>query len=223
VLWFLRPVRRQSQAFAPEYVASLRSSILESPFLSANTLNARFSSTRGFSITFRPSGMGRLLKHFPTFGPYLDKVMGSRSNAFFLNPLVLGQGTYVSPHIDCSLRSFTRPDEPPLPSKVSVLYVDVPQPFEGGTLILHRQKPVARVEPKSNLLVEFLGSLKHEVTAVERCGPEGEPASRVSLVCEHYRLPEELLERVPEFLLNTKRPFADFMGSQDTDEIPCPG
>ena len=219
-LWYFQPVRRQQRAFEAGYIERLRDAILTSPYLSTSTLNERFATTRGFSVTFQRSGLAHVQKVFPIFAPYLERVMERRSNAFFLNPLVLGKGNYVSPHVDCSLRSYTRPLEPPCPSKVSVLYVDVPQPFEGGWLILHRAREVARLVPESNLLIEFQGYLKHEVTAVERCGTESSPAARISLVCEHYRLPPKLLEMIPEFYLNSKRKFEDFLGEALGGQTP---
>jgi len=204
-LWYLRPVTQRKEAFPSEWLDHVRERILKSPLLAASTLNAGFAGTQGFSLTFKAEGRDRLNKHFPEFVPYLESVITPTCNAWFLNPLLIMKGNRVAPHIDCSLKSWTRPDIPPYPEKVSVLYVQVPQDMQGGQLILHRKKPLATVNPQTNLLVEFQGSLRHEVCAVECSTP------RISLVLESYRLPDDLLDRVPDFFARSKRPFEEFM------------
>jgi hypothetical protein len=82
---------RVSDAFPLRYVDELRDSILASPYLAANNLNYRFTGTRGFSVVFRREGLARVREEFPSFAPYLDAVVDERCNAFFLNPLVIGQ------------------------------------------------------------------------------------------------------------------------------------
>ena len=204
-LWYLRPVSRRQNAFPEAWLDEVRGRILKSPLLAASTLNAGFAGTQGYSLTFRRDGLDKVHKHFPEFVPYLETAMYKDGNAFFLNPLLIMKGARVAPHIDCSLKSWTRPDVPPYPQKVSVLYVQVPADMQGGELILHRRRPITTVRPRTNLLVEFQGSLRHEVCAVECSTP------RISLVLESYLLPDELLDRVPEFFARSKRPFDDFL------------
>lgn len=212
-LWYLHPVVQRKDAFPTTWLEHLKERILSSPLLAASTLNAGFAGTQGYSLTFRREGLDRLKKHFPEFVPYLETVMEDTSNAFFLNPLLIMKGNRVAPHIDCSLKSWTRPDVPPYPQKVSVLYVQVPDDMQGGQLILHRKRPISTVRPQTNLLVEFLGNLRHEVCAVECSTP------RISLVLESYQLPDDLLDRVPEFFARSKRPFEDFM--QEAMSLPA--
>ena len=131
-----KPVRTCSRALSHDQAEALRRGILESPFLAGTTLNMRFASTWGFSVAFRREGLAKLRKTFPEYVPYLDLVMESRYNAFFLNPLVIFRGGSVEPHVDCSLRSYTLPLEPPCPGKVSVFYAQVPERLEGGELLL---------------------------------------------------------------------------------------
>jgi hypothetical protein len=172
----------------------------------------RFASTWGFSVAFRRAGMERVQKIFPAFVPYLDMVMESDYNAFFLNPLVIFRGGQVQPHIDCSLRSYTAPLEPPFPGKVSVYYAQVPDGLEGGELLLsdERGRDLGRVKPVPNLLVQFDGELMHQVTPFQGSDNAELDRSRISLVCEHYRLNDTLLTRIPDFHLETSREFGEF-------------
>ncbi len=216
-LGFFRPYVKAERAFSPEWLETVRQAVVSSPLLASSTLNARFTGTLGFSIAFRREGLDKMSHHFPAFGPYLEAVLHPRGNAFFLNPLVIHHGHHVAPHIDRSLKSWTVPDIPPFPLKVSVLYVDVPEDLQGGELVLHRLGPVTTVVPAPNLLVQFHGKLRHEVKAVTS---ELKDRPRISLVCEHYRLPPELLERVPDFFVRTKRKFDDFLAQELEDTEP---
>lgn len=205
-------------AFSQAQMDALRPAILGSPYLAENNLNYRFSGTRGFSVVFRIEGVDRVRDTFPAFAPYLDHVLDARCNAFFLNPLVLGEapdegatGARVAPHVDRSLRSYTLPMEPPNPRFVTVLYVEVPEGMQGGVLRLyHRLLPVGRVIPREGDLVWFQGGLRHEVTAVR----VGAGQQRVSLVCEHYQLPAALLERIPVFTVRSTRGFEGFLAAE---------
>lgn len=197
-------------AVPEDQLEALRQAVLSSPYLAANTLNHRFSGTRGFSVVFTQEGKARVARQFPAFSEYLDLVLHPRCNAFFLNPLVVQGGSRVAPHVDRSLRSFTKPDEPPNPVRVVVLYLQVPEELTGGRLILHGNRPLVDIEPAANKLVFFRGDLRHEVTELE--AREGQ--ERISLVCEQYRLPAALLERVPPFEIRSKRPFEEFLQAE---------
>lgn len=180
------------------------------PLLSVTTLNTGFSGTEGFSIAMTRSGLPRLEKSFPLFHRYLEKVVPDRCNAFFINPLVIAEGSRVAPHIDRSLSSWCRPDLPPYPLKVSVLYLEVPPDLVGGRLLLHPprlaflKKP--EIVPQTGLLFEFRGDLRHEVAEVRQA-----KTPRISLVMEHYELPPYLLRKIPDFFVRSKRPFESFM------------
>lgn len=208
-----KPVRCQSEALTLAEATALRQAILDSPWLSATTLNMRFASTWGFSVAFRREGLPRLLRTFPAFVPYINIVLEDGYNAFFLNPLVIFRGGQVQPHIDCSLRSYTLPLEPPFPGKVSVYYAQVPAGLEGGHLVLSdgHGRQLAKVVPLPNMLVQFDGELMHQVTPFEGSQCAELERSRISLVCEHYHLPDTLLPRVPDFHLETSRQFGEFL------------
>ncbi|MBT9582165.1 2OG-Fe(II) oxygenase [bacterium] len=207
-----KPVRCQTGVLPADQAAALRQSVIDSPWLSDTTLNMRFASTWGFSVAFRRGGLARLRKIFPAFVPYLDVVLEDGYNAFFLNPLVIFRGGQVEAHIDCSLRSYTAPLEPPFPGKVSVYYAQVPDQLQGGQLLLSRGdgKELARVTPVPNMVVQFDGELMHQVTPFQGSDCAELDRSRISLVCEHYRLSDTLLTRVPDFHFESSRQFGEF-------------
>lgn len=206
---WLRPFRTIPDFLEPADLERLREELLASSYLAETTLNERFAGTYGFTVVFKAAGLERLRQHFPALAPYLARVLHPRCNAFYLNPLVIRRGARVAPHIDQSLRSWVSPLEPGFPVKVSVLYLQVPPGLQGGDLVLYRggDQPLPPIHPRPNLLAEFRGTVRHEVTEVT--GEELPP--RVSLVCEQYRLRREVLDEVPDFAVKSKRPFADFL------------
>lgn len=206
---WLRPYRAVTGLLTPEELGQVRDGILDSPYLAETDLNARFRGTRGFRVLFRREGLPQVLRDFPRFAPYLERVLHPRCNGFHLNPLVIERGVRVEPHRDLSLGSWLHPLTPDFPVKVSVLYVDRPEGLAGGQLVLHGRRPLATFDPRPNLLVEFLGSLRHEVTEVQSQGPS--PPPRISLVCEQYRLTPAQLDRLPTYAVRTRRPFGDFL------------
>jgi hypothetical protein len=206
-----RPLFRAEQdVFEQDFVKDTAAFVRSHPLLAGTTLNARFSGTQGFSIALTRSGFARLEKNFPPFHRYVEKVTPDRCNAFFINPLVIAEGSHVAPHIDRSLGPWCRPDLPPYPVKVSVLYLEVPDDLVGGRLLLHPPfwsllaKP--EIVPKTGLLFEFRGDLRHEVAEVTQAH-----TPRISLVMEQYELPPYLLRKIPDFHVRSKRTFESFM------------
>ncbi|HIK17198.1 MAG TPA: 2OG-Fe(II) oxygenase [Leptolyngbyaceae cyanobacterium M33_DOE_097] len=183
--------------FSTRYLSKLRSKILACPYFAVNNLNRDFVGTKGFSVVFQRSHLEEVERQFPFFKPYLDKALEPSCNAFYLNPLLLKQGSRVDPHIDRSLRSYCKTIEPPL--LVSVLYVQVPDSLQGGELVLrnHRQQ-VGFIYPRTNTLLCFQGDLTHSVNAV------AVPGERLSLVCEQYCLEEKELQDIPEFVIESR-------------------
>jgi predicted 2-oxoglutarate/Fe(II)-dependent dioxygenase YbiX len=185
-------------AFAIAYLNDLRGEIQACPYFATNNLNRDFIGTKGFSVVFQRSQIATVELQFPFFKPYLDRALQPNCNAFYLNPLLLKQGSRVDPHIDRSLRSYCKAIEPPL--CVSVLYVQVPANLEGGELILrnHRQQKVGQIPPQVNTLLYFQGDLTHAVNAVQT------PGTRLSLVCEQYALSDRELREIPEFAIESR-------------------
>lgn len=189
--------RQQPNAFSIAYLTDLRGEILACPYFAVNNLNRDFINTKGFSIVFQRSQLAAVERQFPFFKPYLDRALLPACNAFYLNPLLLQQGSRVDPHIDRSLRSYCKTIDPP--TVVSVLYVQVPSPLQGGELVLrnHRQQ-VGQIKPQTNTLLHFQGDLTHSVNAVTV------PGMRLSLVCEQYSLTEVELQDIPEIAIESR-------------------
>lgn len=148
-------------------------------------------------MVFQRSQLGEVERRFPFFKPYLDRALLPSCNAFYLNPLLLQEGSRVDPHIDRSLRSYCKTIEPPM--VVSVLYVQVPSNLQGGELMLHSHKQqVGQIKPQVNTLLYFQGDLTHSVNAVKTAG------TRLSLVCEQYSLSESELQDIPAFTVESR-------------------
>ncbi len=193
----MRYYQQLSNSFPLGYLNDLWGEIQACSYFAVNNLNRDFVGTKGFSVVFQRSGLKRVERQFPFFKSYLDVALQSNCNAFYLNPLLLKEGSRVDPHIDRSLRSYCKSIEPP--AIVSVLYVRIPEEMKGGELILRRQKQqVGQITPKTNTLVYFQGDLTHSVNAVTSKG------NRLSLVCEQYSLLDEELESIPEFIVESR-------------------
>ncbi len=184
-------------AFPITYLNDLRGEILACRYLAINNLNRDFIGTKGFSVVFQRSELGEVERRFPFFKPYLERALQPTCNAFYLNPLLLQEGSRVDPHIDRSLRSYCKTVEPPV--VVSVLYVQVPLNVQGGELVLRRHKQrVGQIKPQVNTLLYFQGDLTHSVNAVKTAG------TRLSLVCEQYSLSETELQDIPAFTVESR-------------------
>ena len=153
--------------------------------------------TKGFSVVFQRSGLAQVEQQFPFFKPYLNLALQPTCNAFYLNPLLMKEGSRVEPHIDRSLRSYFKTIEPP--ALVSVLYVQVPSDMKGGELVLHcHKRQVGQIKPQMNTLLYFQGNLTHSVNPVKT------PGNRLSLICEQYSLSEAELQEIPQFTVESR-------------------
>jgi Rps23 Pro-64 3,4-dihydroxylase Tpa1-like proline 4-hydroxylase len=183
---------QRHNVFPIEYLNELRSQILYSPYLAASQLSDSFAGTKGFSVIFKRSGIGKIEQHFSFFEPYLKAALKQACNAFYLNALVLESGTRIEPHVDCSISSYGMMFA--IPNLVSVLYVQVPHDLKGGELVLQTNEHQAgAIHPRTNTLLYFRGDLVHSVNEVKSSQP------RISLVCEQYNLSETRLQPIPEF------------------------
>ncbi|MBD2344240.1 2OG-Fe(II) oxygenase [Anabaena subtropica] len=193
----MKHYQQQPNAFPSEYLNNLWGEIQACPYFAINNLNRDFVGTKGFSVVFRRSHISTVEQKFPYFQSYLDLALQPECNAFYLNPLLLKEGSRVDPHIDRSLRSYCKTIEPPM--FVSVLYVRVPENMEGGELVLKSHKrQLGQIKPQTNTLLHFQGDLTHSVNAVKT------PGNRLSLVCEQYSLSDEELADIPEFTIESR-------------------
>jgi 2OG-Fe(II) oxygenase superfamily len=183
---------KRLNVFSLEYLDELKSAIILSPYLAASQLSDRFTSTRGFSVVFKRSGIPEVVRQFPYFQPYLQVALKSSCNAFYLNSLIVESDGYVETHVDCSLSSYGKVWT--IPNLVSVLYVQVPEDLKGGELVLEKDDcKLAQISPQFNTLLYFIGNLFHSVNPVQSSQP------RISLICEQYTLDPERLQSIPEF------------------------
>lgn len=190
--------QQRSNVFPSRHLDDLRGAILACPYFAVNNLNRDFVDTKGFSIVFQRSHIAQVEQQFPYFKPYLDQVLDPGCNAFYLNPLLLRQGSRVDPHIDRSLRSYCKTILPPL--LVSVLYVQVPTGLHGGELVLrNRKQQVGAIVPTTNTLIVFQGDLTHSINAMQTAG------ERLSVVCEQYSLEDVELRDIPPFTVESRR------------------
>lgn len=188
---------QQTNVFPAAYLNDLRGEILACPYFAVNNLNRDFVGTKGFSVVFQRSRVSTVAQRFPFFKPYLDIALQPACNAFYLNPLLLVEGSRVDPHIDRSLRSYCKTIAPP--ALVSVLYIQVPPNLRGGELVLRNHKrQVGQVKPEVNTLLCFQGDLTHAVNPVQASG------TRLSLVCEQYSLSDLELQEIPEFTIESR-------------------
>jgi hypothetical protein len=193
----LKYYRQHLDAFPLSYLNDLRGEILASSYLAVNNLNRDFVGTQGFSVVFQRLGLETVKQKFPFFKPYLDLVLQPTCNAFYLNPLLLREGSRVDPHIDRSLRSYCKTIDPP--TIVSVLYVQLPKALQGGELVLRNHKQqVGQIKPQVNMVVHFQGDLTHSVNTLKV------PDTRLSLVCEQYSLSDAELQDIPEFTVESR-------------------
>ncbi|MGK7951493.1 MAG: 2OG-Fe(II) oxygenase [Xenococcaceae cyanobacterium] len=156
----------KSKAFSLDYLKTLEKQILSCPYLSVNQLSDSFAGTKGFSVVFKRSGIEEVIYYFPFLQQYIKTALNSTCNAFDLNPLIIEPGTYVEPHIDCSISSYV--EKYITPTIVSVLYIKVPTDLKGGELQLQKNDfKLENIEPKVNTLLYFRGNLKHSVSQVK--------------------------------------------------------
>mgnify|MGYP001355695201 CR=1 FL=1 len=187
----------KNNVLSDRYLNDLWNKISSHAYFSVNNLNRDFVKTKGFSVVFQRDGLSIVEQKFPFFKPYLDLAIQPDCNAFYLNPLLLEEGSRVDPHIDRSLRSYYKTIDSPF--LVSVLYVRVPENMMGGELILKSGKRhVAKITPQRNSLIYFQGDLIHAVNPVKTAG------SRLSLVCEQYALSTSEMEDIPLFTVESR-------------------
>jgi len=199
----LAAVSVQSEVLPAAALQALAESLLRSPFLQANVLNARFSTTQGFSVIFQDPA--DLLRNYPETAAFLDLLQAPQTNLYYLNVLAIGEQGCVERHVDHSIRGYD--PRLPLPQQVSVLYVQVP-PMQGGALLLYDDggQEVQRLLPCTGMLIHFPGQTRHAVEAIRQTD-----GLRLSLVCEQYRLKPAELQALPHFTLKSTAGFEAYL------------
>lgn len=198
----------EHDAFDPSYRDLCFAAILDSPHLGNSPLGPEFVNTKGFSLVFRRENLPLVLKDHPYLVTYLQKVTFPSCNAFYINPLVLGSGSRVDQHVDCRLLSERQVRI--IPNLVSIWYVRFDANVEGGELVLQiAPDKIATLRPVTNDLVHFRGNLIHHV------GELRTPTLRVTVVCEQYNLPDDIVTFFPEYALILDSDVAPRVGPVD--------
>lgn len=188
---------RTAGAFPATYLETLAQGILNADELGPSPLGQEFVNTRGFSLVFRRSRIGDMCDAYPYLSHFLEKAVFPASNAFYVNPLVLHGTSRVAPHVDCRL--IKEKNLRIIPNIVSVLYVSVEENMEGGELCLFSgTEDEFSIQPRTNDLIHFRGDIIHSVSEVRT------PADRISVVCEQYNLPEEVISSFPDSCVITR-------------------
>eukprot|EP00210_Caulerpa_lentillifera_P000140 g135.t1 len=180
------------------------------PLIRANNLNAEnFNSTSGWLVEFNLEGIEQFkaIPELQLVMPFFDKVRNPDSNAFVMNLLIADQTPpgkdAVGVHQDNTV-GIRHPDEF-YAHQVDVLYVKIPDGFQGGELEAwpdeHSKSEFNKVvvQPQANTLVEFKGTAYHRV---RRFTSYGEP--RIGLVLEQYRIEPIYYGYTIDFCLNKK-------------------
>lgn len=139
--------------------------------------------------------------------PFFERVRKTESNAFVMNLLIADQTPpgkdAVGVHQDNTVGIDHEDDF--YAHQVDVLYVKIPEGFQGGELeawdeqFEESEYNKIVVQPSDNTLVEFKGTAFHRV---RRFTSNGEP--RIGLVLEQYRIEPRFFDLTVEFCLNEK-------------------
>lgn len=205
-----RHFSEQYDVFSESYLNEIAEVIMNSGYLAENVLNYRFGTTLGFSLIFKSAMAHKVYEKFSIFKDYIEKIDANAFNVYYLNALVLQENSKVERHIDYSLGPYGK--KLPFPKRVSVLYVSIPEMNGGKLRLLNPLNNVliTEIEPVENKLVFFNGNLKHEVTEIESIDSK-EHRSRISLVCEQYKLNRSQLSKIPDFTVKSSIPFHNFL------------
>ena len=195
---------------APREFRSLKSHLSSHSLITDNQLNQEnFANTRGWIAKFSNEGIERWrsIPEMYDIVPYFDRVRNPQSNAFVMNLLIVeepaaGHKAAVGVHQDDTVA--IRHKDSFVAHQVNVLYIQVPKEMEGGQLEVwpsqheysEREKAVVFVE--ENLMAEFKGTAFHKVHGFNSPSRD----TRISLVLEQYRIPDEYYDQAVDFCLN---------------------
>ena len=150
-----------------------------SELVQKSPLGDEFVRARGFSAVFNRSSLGSIIEEVPYLERLLDHVLFPSTNAVFVNPLILSEGSRVDSHVDCRL--LQSENVRIIPTIVSVLYVEIDSDIAGGELVLNPDLDDEVVlVPRTNMVIQFRGDVVHRVRQIDGT------STRISLVCEQY-------------------------------------
>lgn len=218
---------QEKNIFDDAVLTEMTHTLLQSKLVGESTLSGTFSKnrSRGFATVFTKEGAAQLLQKWPILSTYwhwlnrkhenkntdIPANLAREGNAFYMNVLMVPPLPYegIGAHVDSTLSGICGWKDA-RPYCVSVVYLTVPSFLSGGELCLWNDgSMLAEIKPIQHQAVHFDGSLVHAVKPWKRYGhrilQRVDPVPyRVSLVCEQYQLPDEHLEQMPIFRVQSK-------------------
>jgi len=178
--------------------------------LSRSSLNPdNFGSTYSFQIYFNKYSKNDFLNSPYNLKPIYDifeRIKQPGTNAYVFNPIVLDglrvfekNTNKIRYHYDDTLDLSDNMGKLYLPVCVTILYIQVPEKFIGGTLKMHdfgylecHNLGIIEIRPEVGKKVVFRGDMHHGVSSLY-CSKD---TKRISLVFEQYNIPENRLNEV---------------------------
>jgi len=182
--------------------------IIKHSLLNKSLLNSiNFESSYSFSIRFNKYSKSEFLKSEHNLKPIYDifeRIKQPNTNAYIFNPLILeGLNIFdtktndIGYHYDDTLDLCDDFGKTYLPVCTTILYIEAPDIFIGGTLEMHdfgffecHCPSILKIKPEIGKRVVFRGDMRHCVRSMY----SSECTKRISLVYEQYNIPEDRLK-----------------------------
>ena len=206
--YFKEGIKKSRGFLSSNECENISYNIRHNRFIVDNPLNEGFENTRGVIFDFDVAGAQELFSSRDCDDLYniFKQIRKPYANRFIMNILIIDSATMkpleedpdddmaVSYHYDSTLDEISEQyiwgiERSYLPECVSVVYVDLPESFEGGELDIcsyfyHRR--IERVKPELGMLLEFNGKYLHGVYKMSKVNPKN--SKRVSIVLEQYSI-----------------------------------
>ncbi len=179
--------------------------IRQNKFIKKNPLNEFFKKSRGILFEFGIDDAYKVLsaKNCQDLYNIFESIRKPYANRFIMNILIIKSKKHtvtksknpmaVDYHYDTTLPTLPKKnilglEREYLPECVSVVYVDLPQSFQGGELDIctYSGKTIEKIKPQLGMLLEFNGKYLHGVFKMKHIYPK--KSERVSIVLEQYSL-----------------------------------
>lgn len=172
-----------------------------------NNLSYSFKGSYGLSFSFKNNNIYKNLKQYNLEQLYeiINKLIHNTtndSNAYYFNILIIptkkeNKKMAANFHYDNTL-SIEKNNKDILPKFVTVLYLHLPTKFNNGHLIIKNNNDDIKIKPEVSKLIKFRGDTYHGVENMSSNNND----FRVSLVLEHYKLSNDDLKQVPDFIIH---------------------
>jgi len=197
-------VQIQDNFYTPERCKELSNYVSKHKYTGKSTLNG-FEKTKGFVVMFSSRHEQKFADTFKPIYEVFKQVRIPGTNAYIFNPVLIEPSSdkierSIDFHYDVSLEEQTKTNEGRnyLPIAVTVIYIELPDTYEGGHLRLSKfgavdSSGIRRYKPKLGRKFTFRGDALHCVEPIYCKNPK---SKRISLVFEQYKIPESKLEDI---------------------------